>query len=79
MFSKMPHVGSFITSDKKDLTTALFLYLEKQIQKRKDLFSEYQGNYKFYCEKSGKKLPLIVTVLNSYEGFRENCDMYDEY
>ena len=44
MFNKMPHVGSFITSDKKEYVMSLFAYLEKQIQKRKDLFSEYQDN-----------------------------------
>lgn len=77
IFNKYPHVGSFITSEEPQRVLSLFLYLEKQIQKRKDLFSDYNGNYFTYCEKSGKTLPLIVVILNSYEGFREMCDDYD--
>ena len=78
IFNKMPHVGSFITSDQKEIVGALLSFLEKQLQKRKNLFAEYQGSYYTYCEKSGKTLPLISVILNSYEGFRENYDDLDD-
>ncbi len=78
IFNKMPHVGSFITSDQRDIVMSLFSFLEKQLQKRKNLFAEYQGNYYTYCEKSGNTLPLISVILNSYEGFRENFDEMDD-
>ena len=77
-FNKFPHVGDFITSDEPDKVITQFQYLENQIRKRKELFSEYQGSYDEYCKNSGKTLPLIVTVLNAYESFMESCGQYDD-
>ena len=77
-FKKMPHVGEVITIDNLGKIDSYFNFLEREIQKRKNLFADYSGSYVNYCENSGQKLPLIVTVLNSYESFIENCgDMED--
>jgi S-DNA-T family DNA segregation ATPase FtsK/SpoIIIE len=79
VFNKMPHVGDFITSLEKKKVMAQFEFLENEIRRRKDLFSNYSGNYSQYCKESGDKVPLIVTILNAYEGFMENCGDYDDY
>ncbi len=79
VFNKMPHVGSFVTSEQKKLVYSVLSFVESQIQKRKNLFADYQGSYKTYCEKSGKTLPVISVIVNSYEGFRESCDDYDDF
>ncbi len=78
-FYKMPHVGDVITSSEKEKVAAQFEFLEKEIKKRKELFSEYAGDFNMYVKKSGSKVPLIVTVINGYESFMENCAEYEDY
>ena len=77
-FIKFPHVGDFITVTSPDKVIGEFDFLENEIRKRKELFAEYGGSYDAYCKNSGQRVPLIVTVLNSYESFVENCFDYDE-
>ena len=79
VFNKMPHVGDFISSIEKPKVMAQFEFLENEIRRRKDLFSDYSGSYSQYCKESGNKVPLIVTIVNAYEGFMENCSEYDDY
>ncbi len=76
-FEKMPHVGNYINNDNIDMLPTLFKFLETQIKKRKELFAEYHGDFNYYNEKSPNKAPLILTILNGYEAFLENCD-YDD-
>ncbi len=78
-FERMPHVGNYITSDEPKKVATLFLYLEKQIKKRKDLFADYRGDFDYYNLKSPTKAPLILTVINAYEAFMENCEEYNDY
>ena len=79
MFNKMPHVGDVITPSNNIKVPSLFEHLENEIRKRKELFSEYQGSFETYCKKSGSSVPLIVTIVNGYEGFMENCSNYEDY
>jgi S-DNA-T family DNA segregation ATPase FtsK/SpoIIIE len=74
----MPHIGNIITIDSQNKAAKLFNYLEKEIQTRKNLFTDYSGSYINYCQNSDNKLPLIVTVLNGYESFMENCGELDD-
>lgn len=53
--------------------------LEREINKRREIFSEYGGSYASYMKTDRKKIPLIVTVLNGYESFIENYGDYDDY
>ncbi len=78
VFKKLPHVGDFITSSEVEKVATQFDFLEKEIRKRKELFAEYSGSYKEYCKNSGHSVPLIVTVLNAYEAFLENCGDFDQ-
>lgn len=75
-FNKTPHVGEVILSDNKNKIKSTFDYLDKQIKKRKNLFSEYSGDYKTYCKNSNSKLPIIVTIINNYDNFKE---IYEQY
>lgn len=79
ILNRLPQVGDFITASEKSKVATQLEYLDKEIRKRKELFSEYSGNFDSYCKESGKTVPLIVTILNSYESFMENCGDYDDY
>lgn len=79
IFSKLPHVGDFITASEKAKVESEFNFLEKEIRKRKELFADYSGKYEEYCANSGHSVPLIVTILNAFESFMENCSEYYDY
>ncbi len=79
IFSSMPHVGDVVLSDDKEKIKSCFLMLEREMNRRKELFSEYGGSYVSYIQQSKEKLPLIVTVLNGYEAFMENCGQFNDY
>jgi len=77
-FSKMPHVGDIISPSNSVKIPSQFEYLEKEIRKRKEIFSDYQGNFEVYSKSNNDPIPLIVTVLNGYEGFMETCSNYED-
>ncbi len=79
ILSKMPQVGDFITSSDQNKAEAEFDFLENEIRKRKTLFSNYSGNYETYCKESGKTLPVIVTIINTFETFMENYSNLEDY
>ena len=79
IFNKMPHVGDIGLVDDKEKLHSCLLMLDRELSKRKEIFSEYGGNYTSYLKNSGKKLPLIITVINGYESFMENFGDYDEF
>ena len=73
----LPHVGDVITVQGKEKTGNLFKYLDKEMARRKQLFSNYNGSFADYNRLSGNKLPLIITCINNFESFLENAD--EEY
>lgn len=78
MFYNIPHVGEIATIEDSDLVHDIFDMLYKEVENRKELFIDYAGSYQEYCENSGKKLPLIVTMINNYEIFVENFSKLSE-
>ena len=79
-FDSMPHVGDCLFSEHMDKISTLFSKIEREIKKRKTLFSDYDGTFSSYVKESGKRIPLMVIVLNAYESFIENCDVeYESY
>ncbi len=78
-FQNFPQVGNVILSDDIEKVVNVFTMLDKEITKRKELFSEFGGSYMSYIKESGKKLPLIITVLNAFETYAESSDEYLDY
>ena len=71
LFSKFPHIGAVATTDDSDRVYSILELVSNEMDMRKELFSDYAGNYKTYCENSGNKLPLIVIIINNYDIFSE--------
>ena len=78
MFAKYPHVGGVATIDDADMIMNLFDMMLQELSRRKDLFSDYGGNYKDYINESGKKLPLITIVINGYDVMNENFSRLED-
>ena len=77
-FSAFPQVGDIVTTIDVNKINNHFDRINREINKRKELFREYGGNYVSYLKTSGKKLPLIVTILNNYESFMEDYSDLEE-
>ena len=78
MFYKMPHVGEVMGAEETDKIIDTFSMIANEIDRRKTEYMDYAGSYKNYCENSGKKDPLIVTIINGYESFCENYGKLSE-
>jgi len=71
-FQNIPHVGDVMFSDEDEKINSLINILSNEVEKRKDLFAEYSGSYLNYIKESGKTLPQIITIINSFEVFLES-------
>ena len=78
MFYKMPHVGEITNIEESEKIFNIFDMVSEELEKRKDLFADYAGSYLNYLENSGKKLPLIVVIINGYDNFAENYGKVSE-
>lgn len=78
VFANLPHVGDIATVEEPEKVEDTFNMLYEEMNRRKELFADYSGNYIDYCKNSGNKLPLIVVIINNYEVFVENNSKLSE-
>lgn len=71
IFSGFPHVGAVLTIDNEEKIKDLVTMVASEIERRKELFTEYAGSYNDYIKNSGSKLPLMLIVINNYDIFSE--------
>lgn len=70
IYKDMPQVGDYITINDSDKITGLIKMLEKELENRKRLYSDYGGNFIEYNKQKNDNL-LIITILNNIENFME--------
>jgi len=76
-FEAAPHCGGVITDQDPDKISKFFCMLEKEMDRRKELFGG--GDYTQYLRATGEKIPAWVIAIDNYAGFREKTDNeYDE-
>ncbi len=75
-FVKAPQVGDVIFVNESEKLNNLINTISKELDKRKKLFSDYNGNYNIYIRNSGKTLPRLIIFINNYEAL---CENYDDY
>lgn len=78
VFSGIPHVGDIITSDDNEKINNLFKLLFYMLEERKNLFSDYNGDYNVYSANSDNKVPCVVVVLNNYDSYSELYPNYED-
>lgn len=71
-FNNIPHVGDVVLIEDNDKIVELFKYLSSEMEKRKELLSDFSGNFSNFIQYSKDKLPLIAVVINNYELFSES-------
>lgn len=78
MFKDSTIVGDIVTSDDSDKLENLFKMIETNINKRKNLFQDYNGDYYNYCRNSGSQVPSMIIIINNFEAFTELSNKYDD-
>ena len=78
IFRKSPHVGDVVFMGEDEKIATFFDMIQNFIKERKQILSDYNGDYNLYLEK-GNTMPIIAVVINNYEAFSENYeDQYDD-
>ncbi len=79
-FENAPHVGGVVLAADEEKAVNLFKLLKAELERRRNLFSEFGGDYAGYIRNSGKSLPNIVVIVNNYSGFTETFeDLTDDF
>ena len=76
-FRNAPHVGDFILPTEEDKIANLFKMLDNELERRKKLFVNYNGDYTNYITRSGNTVPYILLFINNYDVFQDSFD-YEE-
>ena len=78
IYKNAPHVGDMIFMGEDEKLFRFFEMLQNEIKTRKDILSNYNGDYNTFIAK-GNKMPFIVIIINNYEAFDENYEeQYDD-
>ena len=80
-FAKLPHVGEVIFQSEADKVSGILSLILDELEKRKELLSDYNGSFTYYNKVSDKKLPLICCIINEYdvllESFTKLADVFN--
>lgn len=77
-FADAPQVGDVLFSGDDEKIETLFKMLQAELNSRKKLISEADGDYVSYCAHSDNPLPQILIVMRNYSAFYEQFDGIDE-
>ena len=79
-FESLPQVGGMVFQGDDEKYNNLIKMLKEEMAKRKKLFVDFGGEYSSYIKNSGKKLPVIVVIINNYDSISESISsVYEEY
>lgn len=78
VFKSAPQIGDIVTVNDKERVSRLIEMLKKEIEERKKILSEYNGDYGLYLSTTGNKMPTIMVMINNYAAFSENYQDYEE-
>ena len=79
IYRKSPQVGDVVLIGEKEKIDRFFGMLQEIMKKRKEELLEYNGDYALYLETSGKKMPMIIVIINNWDSFSEIYGMdYEE-
>ena len=78
MFAKYPHVGEVAFRDEQERVIGVLNIILEEIEHRKQLFADYNGNYESYLRESGKSLPRLIAIINGWDIFQETLPKLTE-
>lgn len=69
LYKKIPQVGDYLTIDDKEKIYGIIKMLDKELENRKKLYSDFGGNFIDYNKHNSN--PLIITIINNFENMIE--------
>ena len=79
IFKDSPIVGDVAFSSDTEKIERLFEMIQKEIRKRTEVLSDYNGDYDLYINSNKESMPMIVVIINNYDTFLEQYELkYDE-
>lgn len=72
IFAESPYVGDVAFVSDTDKIRNLFKMISVELDSRRELFSNYGGNYRNYIESQAESKPSIIIMINNYDVFTEN-------
>lgn len=70
-FAKFPQVGEVVFQEDIDKVAAVLDLVITEVDRRKELLSDYNGSFEYYNKTQEEKLPLIIMIINSFDIFNE--------
>lgn len=79
IFKDAPHIGDVVLSTDTEKINRLFEILQREMKRRTEILSNYDGDIKLYINDTGAEMPQVFIIINNYEGFVENFgEKYDD-
>lgn len=78
MFNNYPQVGDVFITENSEKLLNLIKMLDKELESRKKIYSDFGGNFIEYNKLSGNKDNAIVVALNNFENFVESYPKLSE-
>ena len=75
IYRNSPQVGDVVFINDKEKIDRFFDMLQEIMKNRKEELLEYNGDYNLYLKTSGKKMPMIIVLINNWDVFSETYDM----
>ena len=73
-YRNAPQVGDFVLPNEEDKINNIFKMLDSELERRKRLFANFNGDYQNYISRSGSTLPYILLFINNYDVFQDSFD-----
>lgn len=74
VYKDSPSVGDVVFVNEKEKVNKLFKFLSEEIEQRKKVFQDYNGNYDYYIKHSDLKMPVVILLIAGYENFKETYE-----
>jgi len=79
IYKEAPQVGDIVFANDSEKTSRFFDMIQQEINRRKSILSDYNGDYELYLKTSKNELPMITVIINNYETFSELYEnIYDD-
>lgn len=81
-FAKFPQVGEVVFQDEIDKVAGIINLINEEMDRRKDILSNYNGSFEYYNKVEAEKMSLMVIIINNFDVFSEtlprSIDMFNE-
>ncbi len=79
IFSKSNQVGDVILATEEEKISRYFDLMKSILKERKSILAEYNGDMQLYLENPEHKMPMMLTIFNGFENFKDSyLDIYED-